>query len=230
MIWRKTKPAQAIKSTKPAQEVRRPSPEADIAQAILSYQQAFSNSLRRSADTDAEEAKRRVARAHQIIGESGLGLALAPTLLDNVKHWPSWSKRDDFYQYVKFPAEKISGSYETDETERTKTTRVQFSYNGNPYGIIFVDEGMPRWTNDDHNAYGKVQLIYQGHLVLGLNVSQNLSKDYSTWRWYNVFAFIPGTWMKELIEMAAHIDASQQQYFEDFENRDALERARQIKL
>jgi hypothetical protein len=81
-----------------------------------------------------------------------------------------------------------------------------------------------------NGGYGKVQLIYQSHVVLGLDVSQNLSKEHATWRWNNVFAFIPGTWMKELIEMAAHIEASQAQYFEDFADKDALERARQIKL
>ena len=190
----------------------------------------ISDSLRRSVNTDVEEAKRLVARANKIVGESGLGPALAPTLLDHVKYWPSWSTRDDFRQYVKFPAEDISGSEETDDAKRTKTSRVQFLYNGNQYGVVFVDKGMPQWTNDDHNAYGKVQLVYQDHVVLGLDVSQNLSKEHATWRWNNVFAFVPGTWMKELIEMAAHLEASQAQYFEDFTDKDALERARQIKL
>jgi hypothetical protein len=55
-------------------------------------------------------------------------------------------------------------------------------------------------------------------------------KEHATWRWNNVFAFIPGTWMKELIEMAAHIEASQEQYFEDFTDKDVIERARQIKF
>jgi hypothetical protein len=232
MFWRKTKPPQAIEPATPVPPVRQVSrsPETDIAQAILSYQRAFSDSLRRSVNTDVEKAKQLVAHASKIVGESGLGPALAPTLLDHVKYWPSWSKWDDFRQYVKFPAEDISGSEETDEAKRTKTSRVQFLYNGNPYGVVFVDEGMPRWTSDDHNAYGKVQLIYQSHVVLGLDVSQNLSKEHATWRWNNVFAFIPGTWMKELIEMAAQIEASQSQYFEDLVDNDALERARRIKF
>jgi hypothetical protein len=231
MFWRKTKPPHVLEPPPPmpVQQASR-SPEADIAQAILSYQRGFSDSLRRSVNTDVDEAKRLVARASRIVGDSGLGPALAPTLLDHVKYWPSWSTRDDFRQYVKFPAEDISGSQEADEAKRTKTSRVQFFYNSNRYGVVFVDEGMPQWTNDDHNAYGKVQLLYQSHVVLGLDISQNLSKEYSTWRWNNVFAFIPGTWMKELIEMAAHIEASQAQYFEDFTDKDALERARQIKL
>jgi hypothetical protein len=232
MFWHKGKPSREVEPTGMVQHnvTTAPTPEANIAQAILAYQQAFSDSLRRSANTDVEEAKRLVARAKQIVADGRLGPALAPTLLDHVKYWPSWSKRDDFQQYVKFPAENISGSEETDPAKRTKTSRIHFSYNGNPYAVVFVDEGMPQWTNDDHNAYGKVQLIYQGHLVLGLDISQDLSKEHYTWRWQNVFAFIPGTWMKELIEMAALIEARQQQYFDDFLDKDALDRARQIKL
>jgi len=230
MFWRRGKPPQQIEPppSKAVQQAR--SPETDIAEAILSYQRAFSDSLQRSANIDVQEAKRLVARANKIVGESGLGPALAPTLLEHVKYWPTWHTRNDFRQWVKFPAEDVSGSQETDKAERTKTSRVQFSYNGNRYGVVFVDKGMPQWTSEDHNAYGKVQLIYQGHVVLGLDVSQNLSKEHATWRWNNVFAFIPGTWMKELIEMAAHIEASQAQHFEDFVDNDALERARQIKL
>jgi hypothetical protein len=124
MFWRKTKRPQAIEPPMPVQQVAR-SPETDIAQAILSYQRAFSDTLRRSVNTDVEKAKQLVARANKFVGESGLGPALAPTLLDHVKYWPSWSKWD-FRQYVKFPAEDISGSDETDEAKRTKTSRVQF--------------------------------------------------------------------------------------------------------
>src|ERR1700681_4576798 len=129
MFWRKTKRPQterpqAIEPPMPVQQVARV-PETDIAQAILAYQRAFADTLRRSVNTDDENAKQLVARANKIVGESGLGPALAPTLLDHVKYWPSWSKWDDFRQYVKFPAAEISGSEVTDEVKRTKTSRIQ---------------------------------------------------------------------------------------------------------
>ena len=159
-----------------------------------------------------------------------MGSALAPTLLEEVKHWPSWSQREDFFEYVKFPATDISGTKETDETNGTKTTRVNFSYQGNPYGLVFIDQGMSQWATDDYSARGKVELIYRGHSVLGLDISQDLSKEHYRWRWNNVFAFLPGTWMKDLVEMAAIIEQSQQRLFEDFIEKDAFERAGRIKL
>jgi hypothetical protein len=230
MFRRREKPPSEAGRAVQHQQPAPPSPEVEIAQAILAYQKAFSDSLQQSPNAEVEEAKRLVARARRVVAEGGLGPALAPTLLEHVKYWPSWSIRDDFQQYVKFPAEDISGSQESDPANRTKTSRIYFTYRGNAYGVVFVDEGMPQWTNDDHNAYGKVQLIYQGHVVLGLDISQDLSKEHYTWRWQNVFAFIPGTWMKELIEMAALIEVGQQHYLDDFVNKDALDRARQIKL
>jgi hypothetical protein len=160
MFWRKQpKPRPEPPSTPVAQWIPPEPPEANIARAILDYQRHFSESLRHSVSADVEEAKRVVARANQIVGEGGLGPALAPTLLEHVKYWPSWSTHGDFLEYVNFPAEGISGTEEADELHRTKTTRVHFSYHGNPYTVVFVDEGMPQWTTDDLNAYGKVELI-----------------------------------------------------------------------
>jgi len=180
--------------------------------AILDYQRSFSDSLRHSVSTDVDEAKRIVARANQIVGESGLGPALASTLLEHVLAIMVKARR--FREYVHFPAEDISGEKETDEAHRTETTRVNFSYRGNHYTLTFVDRGMSQWATDDSNTNGKVELIYRGHSVLGLDVSKDLSKEHSIWRWQNVFAFLPGSWMKDLIEMAAHIDEGERRRFE----------------
>jgi len=231
MFGKKKKP-QAVQ---PPVSVERPkpppTPEASIAQAILSYQRSFSNSLQRAERSGFREAQQLVARATQIVGESGLGPALAPTLLEHVKHWPSWSKRDDFGEYAKFPATNISGEVERLPEREGSVSKIYFTYNGNAYGLIFTDEGMsPYSPGDSYFAYGKVELIYQGHSVFGLDISQDMSKEYYVWRWQNVFAFVPGTWMKELIEMAAYIEAAQQQYFTDFTEKDALERASRIKF
>jgi uncharacterized protein (TIGR04255 family) len=73
-----------------------PAPEVDITDAILAYQRSFSESLRQALDSEVEEAKRLVARANRMVGDSGLGPALAPTLLEEVKYWPSWSQRERF--------------------------------------------------------------------------------------------------------------------------------------
>ncbi|QDM17236.1 hypothetical protein FNL55_15485 [Tardiphaga sp. vice352] len=231
MFWKKEKPTAvlppvAVESQKPP-----PTPEASIAQAILSYQRSFYNSLQTTERTGFREAQRLVARATQIVRESRLGPALVPTLLEHIQHWPSWSKRDDFGKYVKFPANNVSGEVERLPEVGGSVSKIYFTYNGNAYGLIFTDEGSrPYSSGDTYFAYGKVELTYQGYSVFGLDISQDLSNEHSVWRWQNVLAFVPGTWMKELIEMAAYIEAAQQQYFTDFTEKDALERARRIKL
>lgn len=62
MFWRNTKPPQAVETATTFQEVSG-SPEADISQAIVAYQRAFADTLRRSVNTNVENAKQLVARA-----------------------------------------------------------------------------------------------------------------------------------------------------------------------
>ena len=61
-----------------AQRMPEPTAEENIARAILDYQRSFFEALRHSETADVAEAKRIVARANEIVGESGLGPALAP--------------------------------------------------------------------------------------------------------------------------------------------------------
>lgn len=229
MFWKKEKPVPiAAPATLPQQRLP-PTPEASIAEAILAYQRSFSESLEQVERAEVKDAQRLVARASQIIGESGLGPALVPTLLEHIKYWPTWSNRDDFGQYVQFPATNISGEVGSRLDGKPAVSKIHFTYNDHDYCVTFTDEGMSSW-GDSSDAYGKVELAYQGYCVLGLDITQDLSKSYSVWRWQSVFAFVPGTWMKELTEMAAYIEAAQSQRLKDFTEKDALERARQIKL
>lgn len=230
MFWKKKPEARATIEPPIAREApAKLAPDVSISDAILAYQRSFSESLQQVERADVRDAHRLVAEANKVVGHSGLGPALAPTLLDHVKYWPSWSKRDDFSKWVGFPATNISGEAEPRAEGRPAVSKITFTYNDHDYGVIFTDEGMRAWS-DDSSAHGKVELHYQGYCVLGLDITQDLAKSYSTWRWNNVFAFVPGTWMKELTEMAAYIEAGFQQHMQEYSDSDALERARQIKL
>jgi hypothetical protein len=91
-------------------------------------------------------------------------------------------------------------------SQSADTIKLSFSSRCGPRG------GMSRWA-DDSCARGKVELIYRGYSVLGLDISQDLSI----------------TWMKELIAMAAYIDEGQRRLFEGYMEKDALDRASRIK-
>jgi len=108
---------------------------------------------------------------------------------------------------------------------------VTFSFNSSVYTLRFIDEGMFEWATDDMKTYGKVELIFDGKTVLGLDISNDLSKgDLASWWMRDVYALLPGPWMKELIEMAAYIDGTKERERTQWRNNDALERARGIQL
>jgi hypothetical protein len=89
---------------------------------------------------------------------------------------------------------------------------------------------MASWAADDMNTYGKLEFRSGDSLVLGIDVSKDISKEFSHWWLTDVFAFIPGLWMKDLVEMAAYIDGKSTREREQFHNNLAVERAKNIRL
>ena len=67
-----------------------------LAAALAAYERDFAARIKDLTNVDAESARAIVREANTIVRESGLGTALAPTLIEHVKHWPTWCKRDDF--------------------------------------------------------------------------------------------------------------------------------------
>lgn len=222
MFWR---PKQ--RPTRMASPSAQKSPTEASDQAVIAALREYSERYYREVslpplDGKAEDARRIAARACDIIEQSGLGLALAPTLLEHVKHWPSWAERPDFQQWIKFPCRYIGGSCRADPANKTRTTIVIFRYNDAEYAVRLCDEGT---DYVEHDKIGKVELLLSGRTVLGLDISED-----PQWKWTNVFAFRPGLWMRDLIEMGAHIDAAPMRDRVQNSNRDAIERVKNIKL
>jgi hypothetical protein len=203
-------------------------PEIILSEALSQYQTQYYEKVSAALDKDAEEAKRIVQEARRFIEEGRLAYSICRPVLEHVKFWPSWSKREGFEEYCNGPFRYISGS--NSSGEKPSITVVKFSYNSRLYTLRLVDEGMHSWASDA-NCYGKLEFRSAESLVLGLDVSQDLAKgDLAHWWLTNVYAFVPGPWMKDLIEMAAHIDGIRTREYAILSNRDALERARNIKL
>ena len=91
---------------------------------------------------------------------------------------------------------------------------------------------MFKWAEPgDLNAYGKVELIKDEQVMLGINISQDLNEgDAAHWEMSGVYALIPGPWMRDLIEMGAYIDGISQRLLDQWKNDDAIAKAKHIKL
>lgn len=187
----------------------------NISQALQAYQKEFSERLRTASEPAAESAREIIAKAVKLVRDSGIGEALAPRLLEHVMRWPSWSKRDGFEQRKGFPADNVRGS----EDPLYKCV-VHFTYKGAAYILKFSEDRLISWGELDNKYYGKVQLFAAERMVIGLNTVKDLNhQEGAQWEWCDVFAFVPGTWMKDLLEIAAYIKRSDEarlrRYFDD---------------
>lgn len=59
---------------------------------------AVEEELKKEQESAVADAKEKIAAAEKLISETGLDHALLK-LLEEMWHWPSWSKRDDFEKH-----------------------------------------------------------------------------------------------------------------------------------
>jgi hypothetical protein len=198
-----------------------------LAAALAAYERNFAARIKDLTNVDAESARAIVREANTIVRESGLGTALAPTLIEHVKHWPTWCKRDDFQDWVGFPATSIYATAE--KRDKEEVLGVLFTYNHERYWIRFSDEGTT-WLPDgtaDHG--GKVDFLWNGDAVLGVSVFLE-SGEFGRWCWRDVHIFKVGEWAKDLLEIAAHIKKDEGSAIRRRSEHDAIERAKSIRL
>ncbi|WP_316187980.1 MULTISPECIES: hypothetical protein [unclassified Bradyrhizobium] len=229
MVWglkKSSAPSPIVEPKKPEQ-----SPDEIISEMLNAYQQHFYEQQKARLDPSAEEAKNLIKRAERLIQDSRIGYSICE-LVDHTKRWPSWSRRDDFQKYVGFPALDISATVsKTDGRDPHDKVTVHFIYSGRQYATTFVDEGIPSW-DEDYNRYGRVEFFAGSDRMLGVEIIADTKRgfEYERWTFWTVFAFAPGQWMKDLVEIAAHIDAhrtsSRNQLFDDI----AIEKAKNIRL
>jgi hypothetical protein len=227
MLFRK-RPA-VVPSPTPSPIPRELTAEQDLVQALRNYRQQFERTLESQSDQHIGDAKAVLLKARKLIGESGLGAALAPTLIEEVMHWHAWVTRPNLLQWVKFPASEISAEQAKNIKEHT-TTRTTFTYKNCPYTVMFTDEGYNSHIPDSDWYTGKAEFIAKGDLVLGLDISKEMWPDYKLWSWSNIFAFTPGEWMKDLIEISTIIEKRRGDSLKQFSEDDALARAKNIRL
>jgi hypothetical protein len=144
-------------------------------------------------------------------------------------HWHAWVSRPDFLQWVDFPASNISAE-QSKNAQDHEIIRVKFHYKDRIYTVIFTDEGYDSNITDSDQYDGKAEFFAGDELVLGLDIYKKMWPDYERWRWLNVFAFVPGEWMKDLIEISTIIEKWNEKSMAQFGENDALARAKNIRL
>lgn len=230
MVWGRKKSAAPPSRAAPVKPER--SPDEVMSEMLSKYQHHFYETSKTNSNPSADEAKRKIDRAKQIISDSRVGYSICK-LADHIKYWPSWSGKRDFPEEAFFPARAVAISKEkTDERYPKDRTIVQFTYSNVTFTLDLLDEGVPNWGGDDYNRYGKFEFYSGNDRVLGVEVSADTSRgfEYERWSFLDVFAFAPGEWMKHLVEIAALIDAGKTNERNRASEYRAIEQAKNIGL
>jgi hypothetical protein len=197
-------------------------PEEELVIALRAYQEDFQKHISRAPNPAVQDARALIETATRILRESGLGNALAPTLAEAVRHWHAWQKRDDFMSWVSFPASHIVASCDRNDDKATSLIDVSFSYAGKAYGVrLLMDDRYPMKSTAEFKA--------DNQTVLGLQLERQVEHS-GNHGWWDVFAYKPGEWMKDLIEIATHIKKHSEERSTVPRDEYDLERAKNIKL
>lgn len=149
-----------------------------MSEMLSAYQAHFCETVMARPDRNVQEAKALVERVNRIVTQSGIGTSMC-TLVDHIKYWDAWSKRENFQEYVGFPATDATGTRDK-TTENYDRRTIDFRYSGVPDTLIFIDHGTPVY--ETAHGYGTLELVAIYKPALGIDISRKIDTDYDWWK------------------------------------------------
>jgi len=178
-----------------------------LALSLRAYADAAQSAYRPQRDADVIAARQRIDLARKLIRDSGIANALASSIPDHVRYWASWINREDFTSHVGFEATDISAVAKDDG----KGSIIEFTFNSNRYRLVVSDFG-----RSSYGQHGEVELFLAQKRVAKIDVRRVDKPEYSYWQFSDVRALKVGDWMKDVLDIAAQIEAPGLKSLEDF--------------
>lgn len=229
-IFRRTQPKESVEERaegggEPQQDtIENKSSHDLLVESVRKFRSDFRSveeKLKKEQEEAVAGAKEKIAAAEKLVSETGLDHALVK-LLEEMWHWPSWSKRDDFEKHKHLDATEVSG--ETEETEKEEIKRIRFKYAGTAYLFEFIeDKGYFEGTK-----WGRINLYSNDERLVSLRVYHDLDRhsEYDQWSKLSVDGLSPGSWIVHVVEMESKIGLSRDQWMADMERERLLEQAK----
>jgi hypothetical protein len=202
---------------------------------LASSLSAYSDAAYRAAKSEPDEgiiaARQKVRAARELILSSRLAYALGRCIPGHIQHWGSASKRNDFLQSVCFDGVNIwVEDTEDRSTCRTKKIlKVHFTFNSCQYAIVLQDDGLSP-VPETCEYTGTIDLWSNDQHVAKFDIRENISKEYSHWEFSDVQVLRVGPWMKDILDIAAQIEARQNNSMQNRFDEGLLKAARNIDL
>ncbi|NTF21162.1 hypothetical protein G6L37_22430 [Agrobacterium rubi] len=189
----------------------------ELANSLRTYADAAYLAQQAPPDEELKAAHQKVQRARKIVTEGRIAYALGCCLPEHMAHWHAWSKRDDFRTWVKFDAADITSSRAIDEIgiRRIEVTTNDFTFRDRPYRLVFRDGGLSSAPGDD-TYRGEVHFFSGEICVAKFSVSKDLMGEYAQWEFVDVGGLRVGSWMQDVLDMAAQVEGSQERAMNEF--------------
>ena len=240
MFWKKKEPTSQRDFQQPvAPVIEKPKSNAqqleeaasELAASLRSYSDASYLASQSKPDAELTAANEKVTAARKLAQEGRLAYALGRCIPEHVKHWPAWIQREDFQTWVGFQASNIvaAETKEEDGSRKIKVSTIKFVFNDRRYYLILRDRGMS-YVPDTAERFGEVELFVDEQRVAKFELIEDLMKDYSRWEFSDVRALKVGPWMKDVIDMATQIEASDQRRTENLIDERIVKAAQEIDL
>jgi hypothetical protein len=163
------------------------------------------------------DAKRKVEKATEFVRKADLDGALCE-LLQEVYHWASWSKRDDWATLSNRNLQNVECVGGGDgQGERNSRKTIELEADGQRYTLTLNIS--PSYGEGD--PLGELSLTVDGDTVFVVDVSQDISADYDRWRPFRVSVLKHGDWIARLVEWQEIIRTNRDLKYRQFHN-DAL--------
>lgn len=167
-----------------------------INDAISNLQSVFDNELLEMEEmlkNGSGDVHQKVQERKRIAMELKLDKKLVE-IYEEIQHYPSWSKREDWLTYRDFEIEDPQAS----KIEHEKT--ISFDFKGKKYCFKYFDKGSS--TDFDGEYFHHTKLTLQGNTenkLIEINISVEF--NYTTeLKPFDITAFVPGDWMKDFLE------------------------------
>jgi hypothetical protein len=152
------------------------------------------NAYKRAIEAQVVDDEKLKARLAKFARDNELDAALTK-LWDEIRHYPAWSKRDDWQQWNKLGIESPS----EEESADLGTKTLHFGYEGTRYSIATRD-----WYGMEATSYKDFQLLENGEEVFAISC-EVVHDDPLTWYSpLDVKAFKRrGNWASMLVRLSA---------------------------
>ncbi|MFZ3066339.1 MAG: hypothetical protein WA277_13780 [Nitrospirota bacterium] len=149
--------------------------------------------LEKALKDQSGDIHHRVAERQELARELELDKKLCE-IYEEIKHYPSWSGRDDWLKYR---------HYEIDDPKEEKIEHehhIQFDLGNKHYELVYTDKGSSTGFDGDYFHHTHLRLLdSSGITLIGINISVEI--DYiRELKPFSVDAFKPGDWIQDILE------------------------------